>query len=352
MTTKAEYIAWAERGAAGLAALPVSAAVLRYATEQLKKGYPPWWEKTQKAWEKRRPNAWSESWGLFLAALHFEALNDAKNPLVPYFPSCGGTPEADPAPALEKFLAAPPPSFYEHLRKGELRVYYGATANYWTGPAHLFFGEREMQFYLVEINSGAGLNLVSDMIMPPQIPAFDRGLVAARVGLDCQPLLMEDISQRRWLTAGIYPDYGPGINALDAAIEALRASKQTDPNFVQLVECPVEKAPKFIAKNLPHDDPEVGLLVFNLMTTGEMSEDEYKPFSANMLEMMRPWGNRALWVEGEYIPGAVNSVIMQQRALWVEEGVFKAMEFSRYDFVSKKQTFGDAKARRLLIVKE
>ena len=350
MITKQEYISAAERGAASIGHLPVSAAVLRYLSDQLKKGDPPWWEKTLKAWERRRSGAWGESWGLFLACLHYEALSDAKNPLVPYFPSCGGTAEADPAPALSKFLSAPPASFFEHLRTGELRVYYPMMSGWWTGPANLFFGERELQYYLVEVNTGAGLSLIGDLIAASQYGDFDSGLVAARVGLDPQPLLMEDINQRRWLTACVNPDNGPGIVALDRAIEALRKAQHDDPNFVQLVNCSVEKGPKFIAKNMPHNDQEVGLLVFNLMTTAEMTPTQYQSYLADMLQLLRPWGDRALWVEGEYVPGEVNSMVMQQRAHRLEEGLLKTVEFGRYDFISNKLTFNEKEARRVLIV--
>lgn len=334
-----------------MAKRPVSSAILRYVADQLKKGDPPWWQHTFKAWEERKSRVWSETWGLFLASLHYEALSDAKNPLARYFPSCGGTAEADPAPALTNFLASPPASFFEHLRKGELRAYHPQMATYWTGPAHLFFGERELPYYLVEINAGAGLNLVGDLTVARQFTDFDPSLVEARVGLDSQPLLMEDISQRRWLTAGVLPDNGLRIVALDRAIEALSQAKRRDLNFVQLLECPLENTPKFIVKNIPCGDLEVGLLVFNLMTTSDMLPAAYQAFSGGMLEMMRAWGTRALWVEGEVIPGEYNSRIVQQRAHFVDNGLFKTVEFGRYDFMRGKQSFNTDKARRDLIVK-
>ena len=76
-----------------------------------------------KAWDKRRFVAWSEAWSLYLSALHFAALSDAECPLVSYFPSCGGTAEADPSGALAKFLADPPTSFFERLKSSHRRNY-------------------------------------------------------------------------------------------------------------------------------------------------------------------------------------------------------------------------------------
>ncbi|MEK7381825.1 MAG: hypothetical protein AAB262_00900, partial [Elusimicrobiota bacterium] len=85
--TKDEFVSQLEHGAAQLAGLPVSAFVLRWTAEALKRGEPPWWKSMAKAWEKRSFVAWSEAWSLYLSALHFEALSDAECPLVSYFPS-------------------------------------------------------------------------------------------------------------------------------------------------------------------------------------------------------------------------------------------------------------------------
>src|SRR5208282_5997351 len=119
--TKEEFIAQLDPGAAVTAGLPVTSAMLRYLADQQSKGVPSWWKKTLKAWEKRRFTAWSEAWSLFLTSVHFEALNNAKSPLVRYFPSCGGTAEADPSSGLAQLLEDPPASFFEPLRTGQRR---------------------------------------------------------------------------------------------------------------------------------------------------------------------------------------------------------------------------------------
>src|SRR5579859_3659823 len=236
--TREEFAGQCERGAAAAPALPVTAAILRWTAEQLKRGEPPWWKVLAKAWEKRRFVAWTEAWGLYLAALHFEALSDADSPLVPFFPSCGGTAEADPSPGLARFLAAPTASFLENLRGRQRRTYVAARATLWTGPAMLFFQRRGLPYYLVEVNAGAGLDLGADLVARPK--GFDPELVAARIGLDEEPLELSDVAQRRWLTAAIPPDDKAAIAQLDAAIEALRKRSTGEAAFVQLAACPQE----------------------------------------------------------------------------------------------------------------
>ena len=184
--TKALFLAQLDHAALVTQTQPVTGALVRHLAAALRKGDPPWWPKVLKAWEKRKFVAWTEAWGLFLSAVHYEALSDEDNPLVRYFPSCGGTPEADPAPALDRFLAAAPASFFERLKTGHRRSYVAARAPLWVIPALLSFqSKRLLQFYLVEINAGAGLDLAADQVFPQQ--GFSSDLVAARiVGEDVQ----------------------------------------------------------------------------------------------------------------------------------------------------------------------
>jgi hypothetical protein len=333
VVTKEGFLSQVEAMAMSMAAAsPVSAAVMRFISDELRRGDPPWWQKTQKLWEKRDGPA--HAWNLVLAGMHFEALNDAKNPLVRYFPSCGGTPEADPAPAIKAFLADAPVSFYEHLKSAEVRSYDKFLASFWNGPAQLFFAERELPYYLVEVNSGGGLNLVADS----GAEDFDHDLVAARIGLDSRPLLMEDIGDRRWMTACIAPEDELGIANVDAAIELVLEGRRRDPNFIQLVKCPVDKAPRFIAKNIPLDDGGVGLLLINVKTTSFMEGASAAAFSRDMLEMMRPWGDRALWAECEFLPNELSPLTLQWRAHRVVAGLFQTAQLGRFELATNKQS--------------
>lgn len=338
--TREEFAAQCERGALQTAALPVTSAILRWTSEQLKKGEPPWWKALAKAWEKRRFVAWSEAWSLYVACLHFEALNDADCALVPYFPSCGGTAEADPSVALARFLHAPPPSFYENLKSKHRRTYVAGRSILWMSPALLYFQRaRRLPFYLVEVNAGAGLNLAADLILPQK--TFRSDLIDARVGLEAEPLMIEDIVHRRWLTAGVYPDHLEAVAQLDAAVEKVAAAGKEDASFIQLAPCPAEKAPAFIAKNVPVE-ADAGLLVFNMGATVRMTDAEYAAYAQAMAQTLAPWGDRGLWVEVESVRGETYSTTYQLRAHRVIDGQLRSLVMATLDVEAGKHQFSDA----------
>ena len=337
---KNEFVSQLERGAVSNSTLPVTSALLRETAEQLKRGDPPWWKVMVKAWEKRTFVAWTEAWSLYLAALHFEALSDADCPLTPYFPSCGGTAEADPAPGLSRFLAAPPPSFFENLRGRNRRTYVAPRATLWMSPAILFFQRgRGLPFYLVEANAGAGLNLAADLTARPK--GFDSGLVAARIGLDAQPLDLSDLVHRRWLTAGISPDNLPAIAELDAAIDAVQTRLKDEVAFLQLAPCPPEKAAAFIEKNIPAGDPDAGLLLFNMGTTVRMTDPEYAAYAQSIAAMLKAWGDRGLWMEIENVRGETYSTTYQLRVHRIVDGALKSFVMASFDLGTAKNVISE-----------
>jgi hypothetical protein len=341
--TKAEFLAQLDRASMTLGGLPVSSAMTAYLAADLRKGDPPWWKGVSKAWEGRSFVFWSEAWTQLLTAIHFEALNDAENPLVPYFPSCGGTDEADPAPGLARFLADPGKTFFENLRDRHRRSYVPARAPLWIAPAAMFFQLRDMPFYLVETNAGAGLNLAADLLSHPK--GFDASLIAARIGLDPKPIVLEDIVDRRWLTAGVLPDNIPGIQAVDQAAAALMERCRREPNFVQLVECKPEIAPKFLDKNVPAE-ADVGLMVLNMGTTVRMTDPEYEAYAGQLAQTFAAWGDRALWVEIENVRGEMYSTTYQVRAGRMLDGAFQRqvmasidLEAGRVDYLKEAEAF-------------
>ncbi|MBI5631064.1 MAG: DUF2332 family protein [Elusimicrobia bacterium] len=293
--TKEEFAAQCEQAAAVAKDLPLSSTVLAYLAAELKKGDPLWWRETAKAWRNRNFATWTEAWSLLLAAIHFEALNSEDSPFTECFPSCGGA-ASDPRPALAEFLAKPPASFFENLRTAERRVYSALRAGQWLVPAQKFFQERALPFYIVEVNAGAGLNLASDIITPQE--GFDSTMIQARIGLDPNPLSLDNISHRRWLTAAHWPDHMPAIEELDQAIAIAGAKLQEEQDFIQLEACPPELAPKFIAKNIPAEEG-LGLLVLNIGVISRMTDKVFSAYTKDMSDMLQPWGNRGLWVEVE-----------------------------------------------------
>ena len=140
------------------------------------------------------------------------------------------------------------------------------------------------------------------------------------MGLDPQPLDLSDVASRRWLTAGIWPDDLPAIAQLDAAIEVVLKRSQDEANFLQLASCAPERAPAFVTKNIPSDDPDVGLLFFNMGTTVRMSDDEYAAYGNAVAAMLKPWGDRGLWVEMESVRAETFSATYQLRVHRLVEG--------------------------------
>jgi hypothetical protein len=344
--TKEEFVAQLERGAAQAGALPVTSVILRWTADQLKRGDPPWWKHVLKAWEKRQFVAWSEAWSLFVTALHFEALNDADCPLVPFFPSCGGTAEADPSPGLARFLSAPPKSFFENLRDRHRRTYVQPRSLLWITPAMLYFQrKRGLPYYLVETNAGAGLNMAADLVA--KIKSFDPGLIAARIGLDPQPLDLSDLVQRRWLTAGIWPDHLQGIAELDATIDLVQQRSRSEASFIQTVPCEPEKAAAFVAKNIPSDDPDVGLLLFNMGTTVRMTDADYASYAQGITGLLKVWGDRGLWVEVESVRGETYSTTLQLRVHRFVDGALRTFLMASFDLEAAKHVYSEASPKFL-----
>ena len=84
--------------------------------------------------------------------------------------------------------------------------------------------------------------------------------------------------------------------------------------------CSAEPAPKFLSKYIPSDYADVGLLLFNTATTGRMDDADYAAYKKEVAAMMKPWGDRALWVEIENVRGEKYSMTYQLRAHRVQEG--------------------------------
>ncbi|PIR19174.1 MAG: hypothetical protein COV48_03445, partial [Elusimicrobia bacterium CG11_big_fil_rev_8_21_14_0_20_64_6] len=235
---------------------------------------------------------------------------------------------------------SPPPSFFENLKSGHRRTYISGRSMMWTAPAMLFFQRRDLPYYLVEVNAGAGINMAADVVHP--IKGFDSALVSARVGLDYRPLQVEDLIDRRWLTAGIWPDDLEAITELDAAIDKIAVRSRDEAAFLQLAACSPEKAAAFVIKNIPADDPEVGLLIFNMGTTVRMSDADYAAYTASMASMLKGWGERALWVEVESVRGETYSTTAQLRVHRILGGQMRSLVMASVDFGNTTQQYNEA----------
>lgn len=328
-------------------ALPVTAGLLSQLRDELKKGDPPWWKSAFKAWDKRKFFGWTEAWTLFLACVHFDVLSDEQSVLAPYFPSCGGTDEAEPGMVFSRYLSDLPRDFFLRLGSAQRRVYLELWAPLWISPASLFFQRRGLPFYLVEVNAGAGLNLAADILVPQK--GFDSGLVAARIGIDPSPLELENLEDRRWLTAAVMPDQLALIAALDKAMKTVLERQSREAAFIQLATCAAALAPKFVAKNIPADDKDVGLLFFNIGVTGRMNDSEYAAFKSGVADMLKPWGQRALWMELESVREELYSTTYQLRVSRIIEGRLTQYVMAQFDFGAKKTAYDPQKSAEFLL---
>ena len=346
MIEKAVFIQQLERAEQGASLLPVTHGMLSCLLSELKKGDPPWWKRSAKSWEKREFVHWAEAWGIFISAVHYEALSDAQNPLVPYFPSCGGTAEADPSTGLLQFLKDPPQSFFENLKKAERRVYLPARNLLWPPLAQLFFQTVGFPYYVVEVNAGAGLNMAMDLLR--EVKGFNSDLIEARIGLDSQPMDIHDINHRRWLTASFLPEQMAAIDEFDEDVEKFVDLLSDDSELVQVFPSRAQSAPEFLVKNILAEG-DVGLLIFNAATTGRMSDAEYAQYQKQMFEAMRPWNDRVLWVEIESVRGEMFSTTFELKAWKIDQGKPAGRVLARFDFAARKTDYSRDAALEFLL---
>lgn len=328
--TKETFIEGLTRFAALAAGLPLTESLLTQTAERLKGGDPAWWRNISSVWEKRAFAHAGEAAGLYLTALHYEALRDAAGPLAPNFPSCGGAPGENLPLDLGKFLNAPPRSFFDNLRDRSRRFYLDSLSALWMGPAlHYFQHKRAMPFYLVDIETGAGLTLAADVLAGE--PSFDSGLVAARIGLDRNPIDPTWLDDHRWLTASIAPDSTDLIARLDASVAALKEQLSADPDFIQVVPVEPAGAAEFIARSIPADDPAVGLLVTNSFVTSRMNDPEYAAYAASLSKTLAKWGDRGLWVEIENSREADEAKTVQLRLHRFTGGALRSLVMAQVE---------------------
>ena len=145
------------------------------------------------------------------------------------------------------------------------------------------------------------------------------------------------------------PDFVQGIVDLDAAIDAVQKRSTQEGAFLQLVTCPPQKAPAFIAKNIPSGDEDVGLLVFNMGTTSRMTDAEYAAYAAAIAAMLKPWGDRGLWLEAESVRGETYSTTMQLRAHRLVAGQPRSAVLATVDFDSHAHAYDPGSADFLAV---
>ena len=215
-------------------------------------------------------------------------------------------------------------------------MYLPARNLLWPPLAQLFFQTVGFPYYMVEVNAGAGLNMVTDLLH--EVKGFNSDLIEARIGLDSQPLDIHDINHRRWLTASFLPEQMPAIDEFDEDAEKFIDLLSDDSELVQTFSSPAPKAPEFLAKNIPVEG-DVGLFIFNAATTGRMTDADYAQYQKQMFEMMRPWNDRVLWIEIESVRGEMFSTTFELRAWKIDQGKPAGRVLARFDFAARKTDY-------------
>ncbi|HWA92945.1 MAG TPA: DUF2332 domain-containing protein [Rhizomicrobium sp.] len=174
---------------------------------------------------------------LLLGAVHFLLLRGAEHPLRNFYPDLGGTEEGDAFPAFKDFVDSHRGAVTTLI---ETRV---TNTNEVGRSAVLHAGFRKLNgpLALIEIGPSAGLNLIWDRYgvnygscaIAPEAPlVIDCALrgdklpphgaaptVASRVGLELNPVDLDDPDDRDWLRALMWPDQLPRLHRLERAID-------------------------------------------------------------------------------------------------------------------------------------
>ena len=187
---------------------------------------------------------------LLFAAVHFLLLQGAQHPLRVFYATLGGIDEGDAFAAFRDFILSHTGAVAalvetrvtntnEVARSCVLRAGFAALAERERTPLHM-----------IEIGPSAGLNLIWDrygmryrrdgavvaQIMPDaplvlecelrgaRTPPFaTTPVIAARIGLERDPVALSDANDRQWLRALVWPDQPQRFERLDRAIALYRS---------------------------------------------------------------------------------------------------------------------------------
>lgn len=198
---------------------------------------------------------------LLLAAIHHELLADRAQPLAEWYPNLTDTPRRPDddrlAPTLTAFLEERRASILDTLATRHVQTNeVGRCALLVAGVGDLGTELAGRPLAHLDVGTSAGLNLLLDrvevrydhddgsvQVVAPSRPGADQALalsaevrgpldvppalppIAARRGIDLQPIDLDDEPSRRWLEACVWPDQADRFARLLDAIELAR----TDP---------------------------------------------------------------------------------------------------------------------------
>ncbi|MFC7619841.1 DUF2332 domain-containing protein [Microlunatus sp. GCM10028923] len=261
--------------------------------------------------DQRRPS-------LLFAAVNLLLSADPAAELRAYYPIHGGTRAVDARlfrtfagfcrdhePALREVLATRSTQTNEIRRCFALRLGLHQVGRHWPGPGHL-----------VEVGASAGLNLIFDRYAyhldgTPLPGADDSSVIIStahrgpgsgalwaddsldvrqRVGLDQQPVDLEDPDARDWLEAFIWPERIDDLATLQDAVSAFRDTEAD----VRLVRGDAVTDTAALITERPGDEP---VLVFTASLLSYLGEDQRVAF-LDQLDSAAT-GRRVGWIFAE-----------------------------------------------------
>lgn len=282
---------------------------------------------------------------LFLAAAHWLLLKGADHPVSAYYPSIAGasTGDGDPYPHFRSFCL-------EHRQEiiGLISTRLVQTnvvnrcASLMPAFASMALRSNGQPISLVEIGASAGLNLLwdrygysygdgltyGDAASPVQVSCTLRGShrppipdvlppVVSRLGLDLNPIDLNDPEATQWLIALVWPERGDERELLRAAIKL----SQTDPPVVIPGDA-LELLPN-VCKSVPQDST---LCIFHSHTLNQFSHEA----RARWWEIIEQIGSeRDIWVVSQEIERGRDHAAVE--LTWIENGVMERRHLANCD---------------------
>lgn len=255
---------------------------------------------------------------LLFAAVHLLLLGGVQHDLAAFYPSVTATPaQGDPFPAFQRFCHDHASAITAMLRERRVQTNVVERCGLLL-PAFGMIAERGRgePLHLVEIGASAGLNLLWDRYrfdygaerqcgvasspvcietalrgpfeppLPERLPA-----VAARTGIDLNPIDVRDADAVQWLRALVWPEEREQLGRLDAAVALARQ----DPPTVVAGDA-LDIAPDLLSRATPGET----LCVYHTHTLNQFSSEARKRFGA----LLEDVGARRdlYWLSSEYHP--------------------------------------------------
>lgn len=245
---------------------------------------------------------------VLLAAVHYLVLGGVDHPLAAVY---GGRSRQDPAPLFHDLCVQHRREILELMARRRVQTNEVARSAL-LGPALTWvsraFGR---PLHLVDVGASAGLNLCCDRYLldygdhgrtgpsdadvhiacavrggdPPIAPRL--GPISERVGIDLDPVDLDDADDVRWLLACVWPDTG----RLERARGAIEVARRQRPRVVG--GDAVETLPR-VLEALP---PQAVVCVVTTWVLAYLSPDQ----RARFFDVLTEWGTRrpVVWICGE-----------------------------------------------------